>query len=109
MATSGARVQPALAPAGTGKPPAMATLAAAWRNGGGTVIGLAPTAGAAEVLGEDLGAPTDTIAKLVQLTDSRGGTPAPAADPPPARVNPTGPRTPPPGGEARTRSTFRLH
>ena len=81
MATSGARVQLALAPAGTGKTTAMATLAAAWRNSGGTVIGLAPTAGAAEVLGEDLGAPTDTVAKLVQLTDTRGGTPAPADDP----------------------------
>ena len=48
---------------------------------GGTVIGLAPTAGAAEVLGQDLGAPTDTIAKLVQLTETRGGQPAPADDP----------------------------
>ena len=81
MATSGARVQLALAPAGTGKTTAMAALATAWRNSGGTVIGLAPTAGAAEVLAEDLGAPTDTIAKLVQLTDSRGGPPAPADDP----------------------------
>ena len=81
MATSGARVQLALAPAGTGKTTAMATLAAAWRNAGGNVIGLAPSAGAAEVLAEDLGAPTDTIAKLVQLTETRGGQPAPADDP----------------------------
>ena len=81
MATSGARVQLALAPAGTGKTTAMAALATAWRNSGGTVIGLAPTAGAAEVLAEDLGAPTDTIAKLVQLTDSRDGSAAPADDP----------------------------
>ena len=57
MATSGARVQLALAPAGTGKTTAMATLAAAWRNAGGNVIGLAPSAGAAEVLDEDLGRP----------------------------------------------------
>jgi conjugative relaxase-like TrwC/TraI family protein len=81
MATSGARVQLALAPAGTGKTTAMATLAAAWRNDGGTVIGLAPTAGAAEVLATDLNAPTDTLAKLVQLTGTRGGTPAPPDDP----------------------------
>ena len=81
MATCGARVQLALAPAGTGKTTAMVTLAAAWRNSGGTVIGLAPTAGAAEVLAEDLGAPTDTIAKLVQLTETRGGQPAPTDDP----------------------------
>lgn len=67
LATSGARVQLALAPAGTGKTTAMAPLAAAWVNGGGNVIGLAPTATAAEVLAADLGAPTDTIDKLLQL------------------------------------------
>lgn len=81
MATSGARVQLALAPAGTGKTTAMAALAAAWRNSGGTVIGLAPTAGAAEVLAQDLASPTDTIAKLIQLTDTGHGTPADADDP----------------------------
>ena len=81
MATSGSRVQLALAPAGTGKTTAMATLAAAWRNDGGTVIGLAPTAGAAEVLAADLDSPTDTLAKLVQLTGTRAGPLAPADDP----------------------------
>ncbi len=81
MATSGARVQLALAPAGTGKTTAVAALAAAWRTSGGTVIGLAPTAGAAEVLAEDLGSTSDTIAKLVQLTGTGGGSPAPADDP----------------------------
>jgi len=81
MATSGARLQLALAPAGTGKTTAMAALAAAWRNSGGTVIGLAPTAGAAEVLAQDLASPTDTIAKLIQLTDNNTATPAPADDP----------------------------
>lgn len=81
MATSGARVQLALAPAGTGKTTAMTALAAAWRNSGGTVVGLAPTAGAAEVLAQDLASPTDTIAKLIQLADTGHGTPAPADDP----------------------------
>ena len=81
MATSGARVQLALAPAGTGKTTAMAPLASAWANSGGDVIGLAPTAAAAEVLAADLGAPTDTIDKLVQLA-GRGGGPPPAADDP---------------------------
>ncbi|KDE97082.1 exonuclease V subunit alpha [Mycolicibacterium aromaticivorans JS19b1 = JCM 16368] len=81
MATSGARVQLALAPAGTGKTTAMAPLAAAWANSGGNVIGLAPTAAAAEVLAADLGAATDTIDKLVQLS-GRGGGPPPAADDP---------------------------
>ena len=47
IATSGRRVQLALAPAGTGKTTVMGVLAAAWRNGGGTVVGLAPQASAA--------------------------------------------------------------
>ncbi|CQD25069.1 exonuclease V subunit alpha [Mycolicibacterium conceptionense] len=69
MATSGARLQLALAPAGTGKTTAMSVLAAAWINSGGNVIGLAPTAAAAEVLAEDAHITTDTMAKFVQLAD----------------------------------------
>ena len=42
MASSGARVQLAIAPAGAGKTTAMRALAAAWVEDGGTVIGLAP-------------------------------------------------------------------
>ena len=64
MATSGARLQLAIAPAGTGKTTAMRALAAAWDSDGGTVIGLAPSATAAAVLREQLGASTDTLAKL---------------------------------------------
>ena len=48
MATSGARVQLAIAPAGSGKTTAMSALTAAWTASGGTVIGLAPSAVAAE-------------------------------------------------------------
>ena len=44
MATSGARLQLAIAPAGSGKTTAMRALASAWSDGGGTVIGLAPSA-----------------------------------------------------------------
>ena len=84
MATSGARVQFALAPAGTGKTTAMATLAAAWRNSGGSVVGLAPTAAAAEVLAADLGAATDTLAKLVALANPTSAPTAVSEDP--ARV-----------------------
>jgi len=68
LATSGARVQLALAPAGTGKTAAMHALAQAWRHDGGTVIGLAPSAAAAAVLREEIGAGTDTLAKLVHAT-----------------------------------------
>src|SRR4051794_27199152 len=65
LATSGARVQLALAPAGTGKTTALRALATAWRAGGGEVIGLAPSAAAATVLREQIGADTDTLAKLI--------------------------------------------
>ena len=64
MATSGARLQLALAPAGAGKTTAMRALAAAWVEDGGTVLGLAPSAAAAAVLREQIGARTDTLAKL---------------------------------------------
>lgn len=67
LATSGRRVQLALAPAGTGKTYAMRTFGTAWRDSGGSVIGLAPTAAAAAVLREDLGTETDTLAKLVHV------------------------------------------
>ena len=64
MATSGARLQLAIAPAGTGKTTAMQTLAAAWTEAGGTVIGLAPSAAAAAQLRDQINAQTDTLAKL---------------------------------------------
>ncbi len=69
MALGGRRVALALAPAGAGKTTAMAALAHAWRSSGGQVLGLAPTAAAAIVLGEDLGAATDTLDKYVHCTD----------------------------------------
>ena len=70
MATTGRRVALALAPAGAGKTTAMAALSHAWRNSGGTVLGLAPTAAAAINLGADLSAPTDTLDKYIHLTDN---------------------------------------
>ena len=47
MASSGRRVELAIAPAGSGKTTAMRTLGAAWTEAGGTVVGLAPSAAAA--------------------------------------------------------------
>ena len=64
MATSGARLQLAIAPAGAGKTTAMQALSRAWANAGGTVIGLAPSAVAAAGLGEQIDGTADTIAKL---------------------------------------------
>ncbi len=71
MATSGRSLALALAPAGTGKTTAMAALSHAWRNSGGQVIGLAPTAAAAIELSTDLSAPTDTLAKYADLSAGR--------------------------------------
>jgi hypothetical protein len=62
MSTSGTRLQVAIAPAGTGKTAAMRALATAWRHGGGTVMGLAPTAAAAAVLRDQIHAQCETLA-----------------------------------------------
>ena len=64
MCTSGARLQLAIAPAGAGKTTAMRALTLAWTDDGGQVMGLAPSAVAAAVLGEQTGIRSDTLAKL---------------------------------------------
>jgi conjugative relaxase-like TrwC/TraI family protein len=69
MCTSGARLQLAIAPAGAGKTTAMRGLTRAWTEDGGQVIGLAPSAAAAAVLGEQTGIRTDTLAKLTWSLD----------------------------------------
>jgi conjugative relaxase-like TrwC/TraI family protein len=65
MATSAARLQLAIAPAGTGKTTALQALTRAWLEAGGQVIGLAPSAAAAAQLHDQTGAATDTLAKLI--------------------------------------------
>jgi conjugative relaxase-like TrwC/TraI family protein len=69
MATSGARLQLAIAPAGAGKTAAMRALAAAWTHDGGDVIGLAPSAAAAAQLCDQISAHTDTLTKLTWSVD----------------------------------------
>jgi conjugative relaxase-like TrwC/TraI family protein len=64
MCTSAARLQLAIAPAGAGKTTAMRILARAWRDSGGQVVGLAPSAAAAAQLRDHTGAPAETLAKL---------------------------------------------
>ena len=64
MCTSGARLQLAIAPAGAGKTTAIRALTLAWTQDGGRVLGLAPSAAAAAVLGEQTGIRADTLAKL---------------------------------------------
>jgi TrwC relaxase/AAA domain/Pyridine nucleotide-disulphide oxidoreductase len=69
MCTSGARLQLAIAPAGAGKTTAMRALTLAWTQDGGQVLGLAPSAAAAAVLGEQTGIRADTLAKLTWSLD----------------------------------------
>lgn len=64
MATSGRRVQLALAPAGSGKTSAMRVLAGAWTESGGNIMGLAPSAAAAAALADATGIGCETLAKL---------------------------------------------
>ncbi len=65
IATSGRRLDVLVGPAGTGKSTTMAGLRAAWEaeHGAGSVLGLAPSAAAAEVLAEQLGIDTENTAK----------------------------------------------
>jgi ATP-dependent exoDNAse (exonuclease V) alpha subunit len=73
MATSTARVQLALAPAGSGKTTAMLVLANVWKDGGLPILGLAPSAAAAAALAEATGMECETLAKLDHdLTHSPG-------------------------------------
>ncbi|HET7388113.1 MAG TPA: MobF family relaxase [Nocardioidaceae bacterium] len=65
LATSGARVQLALAPAGSGKTTAIQVLANVWTEGGHNTVGLAPSAAAAAALAEATGMPCETLAKVV--------------------------------------------
>lgn len=69
FATSGARLQVGLAPAGTGKTTSMQVLTSAWTSNGGTVIGLAPTASAAAVLGSEIATPAATVDLLVSVIE----------------------------------------
>jgi conjugative relaxase-like TrwC/TraI family protein len=64
MCTSGARLQLAIAPAGAGKTTAMRTLARAWCESGGQVLGMAPSAAAAAQLRNATNAAAETLAKL---------------------------------------------
>ncbi len=79
MAMSGRRLQLAIAPAGTGKTTAMRALATAWTTAGGTVLGLAPSAAAAEELRTHLDTDqrttrsleADNLAKMVWAIDHK--------------------------------------
>jgi conjugative relaxase-like TrwC/TraI family protein len=75
LATSGARVQLALAPAGSGKTTAMQVLAGVWTEGGRNAVGLTPSAAAAAALAEATGMPCETLAKVVHDLRHDAGSP----------------------------------
>ncbi len=68
IAVSGGMLDVLVGPAGAGKTTAMSALRRAWEkeHGEGSVVGLAPSAVAAQVLSEDLGIATENTAKWWQ-------------------------------------------
>jgi conjugative relaxase-like TrwC/TraI family protein len=74
ITTSGRVLDVLVGPAGTGKSTTMAGLRAAWEleHGAGSVTGLAPSAAAAEVLGDDMGIDTDNLSKWLHEHRQRG-------------------------------------
>jgi conjugative relaxase-like TrwC/TraI family protein len=73
IVTSGRVVEVLVGPAGTGKTTTMAGVRAIWEaeHGPGTVVGLAPSAMAAQVLATDLGILTDNTAQWIAQQDQR--------------------------------------
>src|SRR5690606_23922976 len=76
IAVSGRMVGVLVGPAGAGKTTAISALRRAWEHehGRGGVVGLAPSAVAAQVLADDLGIPTENTAKWLDTHDRTGQT-----------------------------------
>lgn len=71
VVSSGRSLDVLVGAAGTGKSTAMAGVRAAWESvyGAGSVVGLAPSAASAEVLGSAVGVPTENTAKWLTEHD----------------------------------------
>jgi len=76
IAVSGRSVDVLVGPAGAGKTTAMSALRRAWdhEHGPGSVVGLAPSAVAAQVLADDLGIQTENTAKWWEVHERTGAT-----------------------------------
>ena len=76
IAVSGRIIDVLVGPAGAGKTTAMSALRRAWEHehGRGSVVGLAPSAVAAQVLADDLGIQTENTAKWLDTHDRTGET-----------------------------------
>ncbi|MEO5318145.1 MobF family relaxase [Arthrobacter sp. CC3] len=71
---SGNRLDAVVGPAGTGKTTTLGVVKAAWEAafGAGTVVGLAPAAASAEVLGRELALTTENVAKWLYESVGQG-------------------------------------
>ncbi|MFE5835836.1 MobF family relaxase [Arthrobacter sp. NPDC056493] len=71
---SGNRLDAIVGPAGTGKTTTLGAVKAAWEAtfGAGTVVGLAPAAASAEVLGRELAMATENVAKWLHESAGQG-------------------------------------
>ncbi|WP_426939746.1 MobF family relaxase [Pseudarthrobacter sp. S6] len=71
---SGNRLDAVVGPAGTGKTTTLGAVKAAWESefGVGTVVGLAPAAASAEVLGRELALATENVAKWLYESVGQG-------------------------------------
>ncbi|MBE1580410.1 MobF family relaxase [Amycolatopsis roodepoortensis] len=65
--TCGKALAVGIGPPGAGKSTAMRAVRTAWETTGGRIIGLAPSAASAQVLGTELGVAADTMHRLVTL------------------------------------------
>ncbi len=74
VTTSRRRTDVLIGPAGTGKTTTLAAVRTAWeaQHGTGTVVGLAPSAASAEVLGDSLGIDAENTAKWLHETLGQG-------------------------------------
>ena len=71
---SGRRLDAVVGPAGTGKTTTMSAVKTLWETqfGPGTVVGLAPAAASADVLGHELGLATDNVSKWLYESTGPG-------------------------------------
>ncbi|GAB3934114.1 hypothetical protein GCM10029976_042600 [Kribbella albertanoniae] len=67
IAASGQKVETLIGPAGTGKTSLLSALSASWQsaNGDGSIIALAPSSAASNILADAIGSPTENIAKWI--------------------------------------------
>ncbi len=67
IAASGQKVEALIGPAGTGKTSLLSALGASWQSahGEGSIIALAPSSAASNILADAIGTPTENIAKWI--------------------------------------------